>query len=97
MRGVIIGRTVHYVLTDMDIETIRDRRAGYTFHGATPTAGEHVAMIMTRVLVPLTPREDVGMVNGHCILDGDDSLWVVGVKFDEVEKAPGTWHWIEKS
>lgn len=93
MSGVVVGRIVHYILNDIDVMRIKARRAdeSYHDHGNPPLEGEHVPMIITNVIHGLGD----GTVNGQCVLDGNDTLWVSSVKFDE-KKTHGSWHWIEK-
>jgi len=103
MNGIVEGRIVHYVLNELDTERIieqRERQTGASgvvsiAAGNLPKAGEHVAMMIVRVFPHVIGNDDSG-INGQCLLDGNDSLWVTSRKFDE-GKSPGTWHWIEKA
>ena len=93
-----IGRIVHYRLTEQDAVVTNRRRArhltgwpmGTQAHvGNGVVLGELVPLIVTQVW-PNEHRLDLDGVNGQCILDGNDSLWVTSVK-EGVE--PGTWRW----
>lgn len=97
MDGLTEGRIAHYVITANDVETIRiDRDLSIKASRGNPVrAGDHVPMVMVRVF-PNEFGEDHPGVNGQCLLDGNDSLWVTSAKYDET-KEPGTWHWIEKA
>jgi hypothetical protein len=97
MKGVIVGRTVHYVLTEMDVEKIIGQRTIISQFGGVVRPGDHVPMVFVKVFPVADPMNDPGMVNGQCFLDGNDTLWVTSRMFDENEKCPGTWHWIEKA
>lgn len=95
MSGVIEGRKVHYVLDALSVQRIQAQRAeDPRKHGNTPTVGDHVPMEIVRVWPNEFGPETDG-VNGQCLLDGNDTLWVTSVKFDD-KKSLGTWHWIEK-
>jgi hypothetical protein len=98
-RFVSRGRIVRYVLTEDNAKEINRRRVAGYGHGEGWSAGaqahvgnaviggEHVSMIVTAVW-----SLDTGCVNGQCLLDGSDSLWVTSVLNDE-NMLPGTWHW----
>ena len=104
MEGVGIGRIVHYVLTEQDAIEINRRRVAGVGHSENWPAGaqahygnlviehEHVPMVITLV------RDYNGRVNGKCLLDGNDDLWVTS-RMPNVEEGyhvPGTWHWPEE-
>lgn len=91
MNGVVAGRIVHYVLSDEDAKKINERRGNQPDSGNTTMAGFHTPMMIVRVF----PNEH-GLVNGQCLLDGSDTLWVIGKKYNE-ENDYGSWHWIEKA
>ena len=103
MEGIAKGRIVHYVLTEADAVTITDRRvpgvghgeswpAGAQAHVGNPVeAGEHIPAMIVEIF------GDNGCINLHCILDGNDSFWATSRLPDLEDKAPGTWHWIEKA
>lgn len=98
---ITVGRIVFYKLTQTDVEVINRRRvsnaghaegwpAGAQAHVGNPVfAGEEVPLIVTTVW-PNEHGPNFHGVNGQCILDGNDSLWVTSVK--EGNEA-GTWHW----
>ena len=101
MKGVTKGRIVHYVLTESNAGYITNRRvpgvghgkswpAGSQAHVGNPAVtGEHVPAMIVEVFMA------EGCVNLQCFLDGNDSFWATSRMFDEKEKTPGTWHWIE--
>ncbi len=101
MEGVQIGRIVHYVLTGADCEEINRRRIqgvagqpspcpGAQAHvGNVAWPGTHVAMVITSVF------GDGGMVNGQCLLDGNDTFWATSRAYGEALE-PFTWHWPER-
>ena len=82
-----VGDIVLYRLTELDVLNIERRRAwvvdymgkdrrtiarSVAPHAGSPvTVGEAVAMIVTRL-------GGDGAINGRCILDGTDDLWVQG-------------------
>lgn len=93
-----IGRIVHYVLTEADVDKINKRRwdferhqrsdeyrdTGYIAHfGVTPEDGEVVPLIITRVVTE-------HIISGQAFLDGSDTLWVSPIVEGE---GPGTWSW----
>ena len=103
MEGVIVGRMVHYVLSEDDANIINALRKaalivprvekiqGIQYHaGNSVEAGEHCAMVIVKV------SNDQGLINGKVLLDGQDDHWVTSRSFSE-EKKPFTWHWIEKA
>lgn len=87
MRGLAVGRIVHYVLDNGQ------------------NTGEHRPAQIVHVW------NDSGMVNLVVTLDGlndtdaaangvtNDKLhmWATSRMFDDVDKRPGTWHWIEQA
>lgn len=82
IEGLIEGRIVHYVLPD----GIRK--------------GEHRPAIVVRVW---DTTQGTGMSNLQVFIDGNNdqeqqgsARWVGSVHYD-ANKAPGTWHWIEKA
>lgn len=99
-----IGRIVHYVLTDDDVNEIHRRRvsgaghsenwpAGAQAHVGNPVSpGEHVPMIIC-VVWPNEHGPNFDGVNGQAFLDGNDSFWVTS-KNEGME--PGSWHWPER-
>jgi len=103
MQGLTVGRIVHYVLTDQDVEQINRRRVPTVGHGenwpqgaqahvgSPALTGDHIPMLVVRVW----PESD-SLINGQCFLDGNDVLWVTSRVFNE-DKVMGTWHWIEKA
>ena len=95
MDGVTIGRVAHYVLTESDASRINEDRSAGIRKGNPVRGGEHVVMIMVKVF-PNEFGEGVPGVNGQCLLDGNDSLWVTSVKFSP-DAESGTWHWVEKA
>jgi len=95
-----IGRIVHYRITKeeankmnarreeglLNAEKMRRTRPGFQAHiGNFIEAGDIVPMIIVRVWTD--------SVNGHALLDGNDSLWVLTVK-EGVD--PGEWSWPPK-
>lgn len=104
MDGLTVGRIVHYVLSEQDAGEINDRRKAANqapkaerlpgaqyYNGNRVEAGQHVAMGIVAVW-----NQD-GLINGKCFLDGTDEHWVTSKSFDNEEKKPYTWHWIEKA
>lgn len=101
-----IGRIVHYVLTEQDVDAINRRRAdaarnmshhreradGSQVHfGNSVAAGDVFPLVITRVW-------SGSGVNGQVLLDGNDTLWVTSrVNNEERDAAdkcqPGSWHW----
>jgi hypothetical protein len=86
-----IGRSVHYRLSEDDVERItRARRVLSNAvtpdirHGNAVRVGEVVSMTIVRVW------PDGHGVNGQALLDGNDQLWVTSAR-EGTE--PGTWSW----
>lgn len=95
-----IGRIVHYKLTKRDAVEINRRRttpvsikerqhvlawpAGAQAHiGNEVGEGETVAMVIVNVF-------ESGLINGKCLLDGTDDLWVTSVEEGDEN---GEWSW----
>lgn len=110
MQKPSLGRIVHYVLTNEDAVAIERRRTthlsvlmmmedkkwpeGAQAHVGNPVQeGLHVVMVIVAVWPGEFGSEGDG-VNGQCLLDGNDSLWVTSVKHSSANE-PGTWHWPE--
>lgn len=93
-----IGRIVHYVLSQQDVDSIQSIRqrmaellqisAGQI--GNSVRVGEVVPAQIGRVWDAST-----GLINGQATLDGFDNYWLRSCHMDEC-KAPGTWHWPER-
>lgn len=93
MKGLTEGRIVHVVLPN-----------GYGY------PGEHRPAIVVRVW---RNADGTAPENGCCqlvvFLDGSNDMpgtdsnnptmvkWMTSVLFDDAEKAPRTWHWIEQA
>lgn len=94
-----IGRIVHYRLTSNDVDDIHRRRDGKSrnwgdvHQGAQAHVGGGVAEGGVVAMI-ITHPDNGGAINGQCILDGNDSLWVTGV---EEGTDPGTWSWPPRS
>lgn len=81
---ITLGRRVHYMLTVHEAATINGTRwVGFEHVGSHVVEGDLVSLDVTRVALD-------GTINGQAILDGNDSLWVVGAS-EGLE--PGTWRW----
>jgi hypothetical protein len=98
MDGLMIGRIVHYVLTDVDAyEVNRSRNDSYmanstrAYVGNLARRGDHLPAIVTWV-----PNKERGYINAQVLLDGNDSMWVTTRSYSE-ELEPGTWHWAERA
>ena len=99
-----IGRIVHYRLTQQDADAINRRRvsgAGHTtdwpmgaqaHSGNSANPGETVPMIIC-VIWPNEHGPTFDGINGQCILDGNDSLWITSAK-EGTDK--GQWSWPER-
>lgn len=93
-----IGRIVHYVLSQQDVDSIQSSRqrmaellqisAGQI--GNSVRVGEVVPAQIVRVWDAST-----GLINGQATLDGFDTYWLRSCHMDEC-KAQGTWHWPER-
>lgn len=83
-----VGRTVLYRLSSYDVQRLMFKRtsAGATEYNPT-SVGDTVAMVVVKVY------EDPSELNGQCLLDGADSLWVTCVKQGA---EPGQWRWPER-
>lgn len=85
LKGLGIGRVVHYVIADGDL-------------AGNGSIGEHKAAIVVENW-PGLGRED-GYANLMVILDGDNDqdgnhlVWVTSRTYSE-DKTPRTWHWPE--
>ena len=103
MDGLIEGRIAHYVLTESDVQIIKERRSHADnipiqdklkgvqyFQGNSVEVGQPCPMMIVKVWSPS------GTINGKVFLDGADDYWVTSRQFSE-EPKPGTWHWIEKA
>lgn len=95
MQGVTVGRIVHYVLNVEDVRRIYEHRRSENINGNPIHDGVHVPAMITQVFEDEFGEGQHG-VNLKCFLDGDDMYWSVSRRHDE-EKAPGTWHWMEKA
>ena len=111
MPKITIGRWVHYVLTQEDVEAIVSTRAGTLINqGPGPLAPGrrpayqalvgHLPLVeahVPMVVVALRPVVEgiPPRVGGQCFLDGNDRMWVVSAQEDSKNGAPGTWHWPE--
>lgn len=106
MKGVTEGRIVHYVLRREDADEINRRRRDFNnirisdphdgaqrHVGNWANKGDHCPAIIVRVW-EVAAGEGEPTVNLQVFLDGNDSLWVMSVRFDD-EKSPGTCHFIE--
>jgi len=97
MEGLIEGRIVHYVVGESDVEQIKHIKGEAHARGDksvscnTPTAGEHLPMMITRVW-----NKETGYVNGKVFLDGNFDYWATSRNFS-AEPQSATWHWIEKA
>lgn len=100
MDGLHIGKIVHYVLTDKDVETIGLRRKTSEDINGIVYYGDHVASVVTKVVSPN------GVVNLKCLLDGYDDYRVTNIQFGNgipidntglLDHACGQWHWAEKA
>lgn len=98
------GRIVCYRLSQTDAEKVNKRRAdgeksldyhranadgGMIHIGSTVAAGDVYPMVITRVWADGADGE----VNGQVVLDGNDTLWVTGVKQGDEERC---WTWPER-
>jgi hypothetical protein len=105
---VTMGRIVMYKLSELDVTHIMRRRTtptqiavmigegtwpmGAQAHiGNAVAPGQVVPLLVTTVQEPV---QDVQRVNGQCILDGTDTLWVIGV-LEGTEN--GSWAWPVKA
>jgi hypothetical protein len=107
MDGLTVGRIVHYVLSEKDVNRIHASRAkqlpedtprGLQINHGNPvnlSDHDHVAMIIVAVFPNEFGTNEPG-INGQVFLDGNDQLWVTSARYDE-GKSPGSWHWIEKA
>ena len=93
MQGLTEGRIVHYVLPDNDDEC--------------RCPGEHRPAVVVKVWDDGYGYDD-GVVNLQVFTDYTNDyprtsaksygqVWATSVDFDEDEKLPGTWHWIERA
>lgn len=90
---VSIGRSVHYQLSDHDINRIRHRISRQTrmdLQGCIHHLGDVVPLIVTAVNVD----EEPAMVNGQAFLDGNEVLWVTAAPEGD---GPGTWSWPKRT
>jgi hypothetical protein len=88
MDGLIEGRIVHYVLPAEQ---------------NCKEPGAHRPAIVVRVCPPEWYPPSEGRVNLQVFTDfendypkSDGHIWATSVGYDP-DKAPGTWHWIEKA
>lgn len=97
-----IGRIVHYMLNDADVEQINRRRTSSTSireriqHdkwplGAQAHIGEDVqsGQVFPMIITAIEKNIDNG-VHGQVFLQGNDTYWA---KMVEEGTAPGTWSW----
>ena len=78
-----IGRCVHYCLTKANVAQIRAQRKSEDNVGNPVHHGQIVPMTIVAVWVD-------GKINGQCILDGNDSLWLSTIGEGEEQ---GQWFW----
>lgn len=93
-RTPMLGRIVHYTLTQEDASRINmERDADRSRSGNYVSAGDHVPAMVTRTwFLPHEYKAGTSSVNLKCMLDGNDDHWVSS-KVEGTE--PGTWHWPE--
>jgi len=82
--------TVSYRLSEDDVaEIIRERSADSRKRGNTPTVGEALPLVISKIF-PDEYGPGIPGVNGQVLLDGNHALWVTSRR-DGTE--PGTWSW----
>lgn len=90
MDNLQIGRIVHYVLSESDVDYIRHTRRIRSINANSVSVGQHVPAIV----VAVWPNEfGLGLdgINAKCFLDGNDEYWVTSRQYDEF-MSDGTWH-----
>ena len=91
---VTAGRIVYYVLSEQDAQAINRLRgkhripAGVQAHVGDPA---HEGDVVPAIVV-WADNNEAGTFTGQAFLDGNDTLWLKSVPFDE-EGARGSWHW----
>jgi hypothetical protein len=92
-----VGRIVYYKLSELDANSINKRREDYRKNpktdwpqGAQAHVGNQalVGHIYPMVIVAVWNDE---LINGHVILDGNDSFWATSVK---IGSDNGNWDWM---
>lgn len=94
MEELQIGRIVHYVLSQSDVDDIRHTRRIRGIIANPVSVGQHVSAIV----VAIWPDEfglSLDGINAKCFLDGNDEYWVTSRQYDEF-MSNGTWHWPER-
>lgn len=95
---VTTGRIVCYVLSEKDVQAInRHRGKPRVLAGAQAHVGNqaHEGDVVPAIVV-WADNNEAGTINGQAFLDGNDTLWLASVPFDD-EGARGSWHWPPKA
>ena len=77
-----IGRIVHYTLSEENAKQINRQGAG----------NHHYAGMVVPAIVVWPHDNEPQTFNGQAFLDGNDTLWLTSVPYDDSGK-PGTWQW----
>lgn len=80
-----LGRIVLYTLTQSDADSINANR-GEKFRGNPAAWGQLYPMVVIRV-------HSETCINGHVLLDGNDTYWVGQTTLVEDENYNGHWMW----
>lgn len=95
-----IGRTVHYVLSQADVDRIIDGRADAISDAQARNRevcfGDPVAEgdILPMIIVKVHETSEDNLVNGHIFLDGTDVLWRENIPAATLDDGYiGRWSW----
>lgn len=88
-KDTAIGRIVHYVLSERDVQRAYKTRneTGSPSEGNAIEVGHTYPMMIVHV-----PKDDEAEVNGQVFLDGNDSIWVTSRRYSQGGEQ-ATWHW----
>lgn len=78
-----VGRMVHYLLDEGDVDLIDRTRVITSAKGNMPQVGDQCSAVITRVL----PNDNVNL---KVFLDGEDTFWAPGRQEGTL---PGNWIW----
>jgi hypothetical protein len=101
MKGLVPGRIVNFVISDIIAGEINRKRAASLRSVVNVTIPTHIGNLTKEgdifPMMVIKVWNDFGEINGQVFLDGNDTYWAQSIIYShQDEPLPGTWHWIEK-